>query len=414
MAKREIQNLDIKVKLLNEYLRNGGVEKILNPALLNDIINFRSDDTDTVTSRLNAFMMGILHLHSSPPFYSEEHISEYASLLQKSQVFEQVNVDTVENFDKIYEEFKNKDNILFRGQREAKWRLYSKLQRQWILENLADSNKSYQSLIQRLVAAGLDEYADKIKELFDEIHIDIDNDIAVLGFLQHHGCPTPLLDWTFKFQNALFFGLDGLEPKQHETEIEDYFSVYYLEEEYFEDGSMRKVMSDSMEIFSAEFIDKWAVANATDEKSLVEMREKFKNRSFFDKEKIKGSGLVKNMTEVDKLMNFPITYFSDKDRESGIIFSLNNSKNILNQAGVFTWNANPSKPLELMGNEQYKSGKEEEEPDDYRFCKCFNIHKSLEGHIRQRLNDDGITKNFIYPTGDIQTHTVFEKNKKEY
>jgi hypothetical protein len=417
MAKRVIQNLDLKIKLTNEYLRNGGVGKIFDPGLLDDLINTKfvdgKADPDSVTTRMNAFMIGILHSHLSPPFYSPEHISEYASTLQKAQIFEQENIDTVEQFDKIYEEFKNKDSILFRGQREAKWRLYSKLQRQWILEKLADSNKSYQSLIERLVAAGLAEYAEKIKELFDKHHIDINNDIAVLGFLQHHGCPTPLLDWTYKFQNALFFGLDGLQPRQHESEIEDYFSVYYLEEEYFEDGSMRKVMSDSLSTFSAEMIDKLAEAVAPDEQVLKEMREKFKDRSFFDKSKFEGSGMVKDMAEINKLMNFPITYFSDKNRESGIIFSLNNSKNILNQVGVFTWNADPSKPLELMGNEQYKSSKVEEEPDDYRFCKCFNIHKSLEGHIRNRLTEDGITKEFIYPSNDIDTCDVFEKNKKE-
>ncbi len=184
MAKREIQNLEIKIQLLNEYLRNGGVEKILDPGLLNDIINFRSDDMDTVTTRMNAFMIGILHSHLNPPFYSETHISEYASLLQKSQVFEQVNIDTVEQFDEIYEEFKTKNNILFRGQREAKWRLYSKLQRQWIVETLKESNSSYQILIERLVTAGLADYATNIEALFDEYHIDINNDIAVLGFLQ--------------------------------------------------------------------------------------------------------------------------------------------------------------------------------------------------------------------------------------
>lgn len=302
---------------------------------------------------------------------------------------------------------------MFRGQREAKWRLYSKLQREWILQKLSGYNGSYQPLIERLVKAGLADYGDKIKALFDEYHIDLDNDIAVLGFLQHHGCPTPLLDWTFKFQNALYFGMDGLMPKEHESEIEEYFSVYYLEEEYLEEGSMRKVMSDSLSTLSAEMIDRLAVAIAPDEEVLNEMRDKFKNKSFFDKSRFKGSGMIKHMTEIKRMMSFPITYFSDKDRESGIVFSLNNSKNILNQSGVFTWNADATKPLEMVGNEQYKLGKVEGELEDYRFCKCFNIHKNLEGHIRNRLNEDGITKEFIYPTSDIETYDVFEKNKKE-
>ncbi|RZJ99233.1 MAG: FRG domain-containing protein, partial [Flavobacterium sp.] len=319
----------------------------------------------------------------------------------------------VEQFDKIYEEFKNKDSILFRGQREAKWRLYSKLQREWILQKLSGSNSSYQSLIERLVRVGLADYGGNIKELFDEHHIDLDNDIAILGFLQHHGCPTPLLDWTFKFQNALYFGLDGLEPRVNEAEIEDYFSVYYIEEEYLEEGSMRKVMSDSLSTFSAEMIDKLAIAIAPNEEVLCEMRDKFKDRSFFDKSRFKGSGMVKHMTEIKRMMSFPISYFSDEDRGSGIVFSLNNSKNILNQSGVFTWNSDASKPLELIGIEQYKLSMDVDEPEDYRFCKCFNIQKNLEVHIRKRLNEDGITKEFIYPSIDTETLSLFENHKKE-
>ncbi len=222
-----------------------------------------------------------------------------------------------------------------------------------------------------------------------------------------------MLDWTFKFQNALYFGIDGLVPREREAEIEDYFSVYHLEEEIFEQGSMRKLMSDSMATLSAEYIAKLAMEIATDDNMLAETRQKFKDRSYFDKAKIKGSGMVKSIMEIQKMINLPLMYFSDKDKDSGIVFSLNNSKNILNQSGVFTWNADATKPLELVGYDQYKLGKNETEPEDYRFCKCFNIHKSLEGHIRKRLTEDGVTKDFIYPNVNIETYDVFEKNKKE-
>ena len=152
------------------------------------------------------------------------------------------------------------------------------------------------------------------------------------------------------------------------------------------------------------------IANGAEAKRIA-MEKKFGGRKLFDHNRISGSGLISHMTKIAHLINFPIAYFSDKDAESGIVFSLNNSKNILNQAGVFTWNSDPSKPIEMVGDEQYKDEKTEEEAKDYRFCTCFNIHKKLLPHARKRLEADGITKKFIYPTPDISTWETFEKSK---
>lgn len=419
MAKREIQNLDLKIKYTLEYIEDVGIEKILDPLLLQSLQMAKFDaygkaDPDSITPNLNAFMMGVLLQHSKPPFYSPEHISEYASLLQKDLLFDQEKIDTEEEFDRIYDEYNKKENILFRGQREAKWRLYNKMQRQWILEKLNELGFDYRLFLETLVSVGLAEYADKIKELLEKHHIDTDNDIAVLGFLQHHACPTPLLDWTFKFQNALYFGIDGLTPREKKIEIDDYFSIYYLEEAHFEEGSMRKIMTDSLDTIGEEILENMIKGIAKDEDTLADMQDKFRGRKVFDKSKYEGSGMVKELTKIEKIITFPLLYFSDKDAESGIIFSLNNSKNILNQAGVFIWNADPSKPLEVVGYDLYTSEKGSIQPGEYAFCKCFNINKNLENHIRKRLEADGITKEFIYPTSDINTYPIFEKSKQTF
>ena len=65
MAKREISNLDLKVQFTNEYLRSGGLEKIFNPNLLQDIIDMEFDhngkaNPESVTPRANAFLMALL------------------------------------------------------------------------------------------------------------------------------------------------------------------------------------------------------------------------------------------------------------------------------------------------------------------------------------------------------------------
>ncbi|HQE35161.1 MAG TPA: FRG domain-containing protein [Paludibacteraceae bacterium] len=406
---RTISNLDLKLQLTNEYLRNGGVQKILDPDLLQDIIDFNIHKPETITSRLNAFMLVIMGSQMQPPFFSEDFISEYSSFLQKSYCFDQYKIDTIEEFDKIYDEYKNTSEILYRGQSEAKWRLYSNLQRTWILNKLHKKENSYEGFLQKLVLTGQEDYEDKINEVLKEHNIDTINSISVLGFLQHHGCPTPLLDWTYKFQNALFFAMDGLTRNNVPREIEDYFSVYHIKQSDMEGGGMRQVMDESLDDFDGQYKSELISTFAIDEEQRIEMEKHFQGRKSIDIDRIFGSGIIEYITKIENMMNFNLSFFSDKDSKKGFIFSLNNSHNILNQKGVFTWNSSSMKPLEVVGNEQYFEDVVDGKADDYRFCNCLNINKNLVGHISKRLLQDGITRDFIYPTKDIDTRSLFDK-----
>lgn len=144
MAKREISNLDLKIKLTKEYLENEGYESIYLVDLLKDLIEVKSlpdgeVDPETVSPLVNDFMGTILGDHLMPPYYDSKYISSYKSTLQKSNSFIQENIDTKEQFDKVYAEYKIKTNTIFRGQGEAKWRLYSKLQRHWISDMMFET-----------------------------------------------------------------------------------------------------------------------------------------------------------------------------------------------------------------------------------------------------------------------------------
>lgn len=417
MPKREISNLDLKIKLTKEYLDNGGYGKLWDIGLLKDLKQVKSGpdgkvNPDTVSSRVNAFMLAILGSQLTPPFFSPDHISEYETTLQKSNSFDQQNIDTQGQFDKIYAEYNGKADYLFRGQREAKWRLYSKLQREWILGNLKDKFATYKTLLEKLVENGRNEYNEKYLELLGEKHDDADNDIAVLSFLQHHGCPTPLLDWTYKFKNALYFALDGVEYKERKREIDDYISVYFIEEKNFENGGMRNLIYESIERTQGFVLNKIIETITDDEDRRQKMREHFKGRKAIDVSRIKGSGMIAYMLKIERMINVPATYFGD-GKPDDIVFSLNNSRHIQNQAGVFTWNADPTKPLELVVNEQNNEANREKNASDgeqqYVLCECFNINKNLSSYITDVLKKDGLTKELIYPTPSLSTLGIYEK-----
>lgn len=411
---KEISIPKLKMQLTNEYLRTGGTEKILDPILLKDLLSVRVDKygepiAETVSSLVNAFMLGILATHKSPTFLYYEHISEYKSFLQKSLFFDQINIETEEGIDELFNKYESNKDFLFRGQREAKWRLYSSLQRFWVWDKFDKTQQGYEGFLRKITNLGKELFSGSIEEILLKIHIDSINELAILGFLQHHNCPTPLLDWTYNFKNAMFFGIDGIEETETVVEIEKYFSVYFIEERNFAPAGMRELISESLKTLSESKKLELIKILATTPEIEQEMINKFKDRSIYDKEKLTGSGLISRMVLIETLKNIPIAYFSDKDISDGIAFSLYNSDNIITQDGVFTWNSSFDKPLEVIGLEQHNEGGDNSV--DYRFSECYNINKKLEPYIRSKLELLGIDGDKIYPDKTIDTKIVYTNSK---
>ncbi len=405
-----ILSLDERVKLFNEWLESGGIKTIWSNQLLEDLIKVKSDKDgkvipETVSSLVNAAMLAYEGTQYTPPFGS------YDSTLQKSLFFDQENIDTPEQFDKIYDELKEKQDTLFRGVREAKWRLYSSLQRHWIDKKMPKTDTSYQEFLELLLDNARNEQRKTLSKFLYPNRIDPNNDIAVLSFLQHYGCPTPLLDWTYSFLNALYFALDGVTHEKSPKEIDGYFSLYHIEEKYFKTSSLKEIIENGLQDAHGKLKEK-VIQN-----SLKEGVEKDQIEKIFSEKRLQlmakmlhGKDLITHMTKIDNLIKMPISYFSDFDKENDLQFSLNNNLNITNQFGAFTWNSDPTKPLEQIGNEQITN--EKGSSDGYSFCSCYNIHKSLIEHARERIAKDGITKKFIYPNPSDIAWNSFQKTLK--
>jgi hypothetical protein len=408
--------LGSRIKLFADWLNNGGVRTIWSQKLLEDLIAVEFDAEgnaieSTVSSVVRSAMLAYEGTQRTPPSYSTEYMTEYETLLQKSLFFEQINIETKEDFDQIFEEHKNSKNMLFRGVAEAKWRIYSALQRFWINEHLEEKS-DYKSFLKTMIENAKKQNGNLLSKYFTKNGISPNNDMAILSYLQHYGCPTPLVDWTTSFINSLFFATEKVINKTGEVrEIEKYFSVYFIEEKNLIEIGLTGLVEKGMEDILPR-VKKNIIVNAKKEG----MSENEINK-FFGRDRLKASvkmlhqkSLIEYLASVERLISFPLTYFSDWNEDTDIQFSLNNNLNIVNQAGVFVWNSHPCKPIEHIGNELYGN----EENLIYRFSKCYNINKKLEVYVKGKVQAEGVDKNYIYPNPETIARKAFEETKAGY
>lgn len=407
-------DLDLKVTLFKEYLNNGGIEKIAFADLLESLLKVKplpngKVNPKTIDSLANSAMQTYIADQLMGPFSSDKYLSQYETLLQKSIFFTQTNIETKEEFDEVFEKYIDSKNILFRGLNEAKYRLYSSLQREWITSKLYEKHPSYEIFLATLIKnAGLQE-GNILSKYLDKIGIDSENDLAVLSFLQHFGCPTPLLDWTYSFPNALFFAMQNLKKPEGKWEIEKYFCVYYLEEEFFEKASMQQIfdirLNKQKEKFKNEFTEHVKTSGVFE--GLIDklITPEHIDKMFY---LLHGKQLMTYMTKIEKLIKAPMLYFSDEKTDDDLKYNLNTSMNIVNQNGVFTWNSSPTKPIEDIAVEKSKTN---ETSKTVLFSKCININKELDKHIKKRIKKLGITKKYIYPNAWKIAQQTFVKTK---
>ncbi|MFT4802364.1 MAG: hypothetical protein ACI93N_002142 [Flavobacteriaceae bacterium] len=407
-------NLSNRIKLFADWLNNGGVKTIWSNELLEDLINVKFNSIgnpieSTVSSVVRSALLAYEATQLTPPSTSKELMTEYQTTLQKALFFEQVIIQTEEDFDLIYEKNKNTTETLYRGVSEAKWRIYSSLQRHWINEKIYEKGIDYKTFIEQLIINAKKQNGGIIEKFFKKNGINSDNDIAMLSFLQHYGCPTPLVDWSNSFKNALYFATENLTEYSGETkDIDKYFSVYYIEEKDLASSSLVEIVEKGISEKQKQ-VEKNVVENGKSEGiSELEMGKFFSNdRLRMVTKMLHQKSLIEFITKIERLMTFPLTYFSDLNENSDIQFSLNSSMNIINQQGVFIWNSDPFKPIEQVGNEQF--GNKEEVI--YRYSKCYNIDKKLANYVREKIKKEGIDKGYIYPDSNLIAKNSFDKTK---
>ncbi|MBO0360717.1 FRG domain-containing protein [Hymenobacter sp. BT186] len=412
--------LDLKMKLLWEWGQSGGWSTLRNVQLVRELTQVRAMpdgsgrvDPSTLTSRVRALANAEYGSQLLPPLLHPEHLSMYQSFVQKDNYFDQKRIDTVPELEALITEHASRTDHLYRGINEAKFMLYSSLQRNWIVNRRETKPTDHQAFLERLMDNARVYCGGLLTKYIEANGGDSGNDVSVLSILQHYSCPTPILDWTYSFPVALYFAALGATEVQPQSarEIDNYVSVYYIQEEGFAQAGLREMVSMSIEgnlplikqVFQANveaLKQRRGIMASFSPTFSDENMDKFANDDAaalrWARASFPGGGLTNYFCRIEHLKPIPNTYFSDRG-DDFVRMGLENNANVINQQGVFTWNSSPTEPMEYIVHQQVLK----DNPDaNHCYSYCFNIHKSLLPHLRQRLPELGITDAFIFPEQD--------------
>jgi len=327
-------------------------------------------------------------------------LQEYKALKEKRPFFnngdnESFVINTIEELDRWFEEVHGNENdiaskdataLIYKGMKEAKYKLYTSAQRLWMTEEISQwAKKDFLDLIGDLIEnANNIPLINKVFDLFN--YSKSAREFPILSLLQHYEVPTPLMDWSYNLNVSFYMATEiankGLDPK---TEIDKYFFVYR--------------------------ISKWQNEN-----------ELYNIIDFLGENYPAVSEFKKTIEDHDEKSNF-IFYISDfeskgmstnpKKRSKNLMIRINKpytttyNQNIIPQEGMFIFNPYPDRPIE----ELFNPNQEEEgwnlalSPFD-----CFNIHKDLAEYLRRKIDiRNKINMAFIYP--ELKNESQRVKNR---
>lgn len=277
-------------------------------------------------------------------------------------------VDSWEQLVTISQQFQNKGNFIFRGMKEAEYKILSQLQVQWHKLNCGLNPTGYHGYVKHCIDQLRNSQRFSNYMLQNNINGN-DADFIALSVLQHYGQPTPLIDFTESFDVALFFMTEGiLLSDEVSNEIKQYASLYAINRDHPFWVSYNKMLCNAIEN-GDEMLDEWKKENP----DCTNITRAPINT--YD-------GLCENGTGL--IIERGLTQYSSKYFGSTTVGSNSPRQNMQN--GLFVLNTSVDQSLEEYMKNWYKGP----------LIKCYNVHKDLCGQIRNYLEKMGITKDNVY------------------
>jgi hypothetical protein len=308
-------------------------------------------------------------------------LSYFNDLIEKHKKFsnkEFFRIDTKAEFDRWYDFYtaNSKEaratDFIFRGMSDAKYKLYTSAQREWILNDMEEwANPDYIGFINRLIQEA--KNYPLLKQVFKVYNYsDSRSEFPILSILQHYGAPTPLMDWSYNIDVALFFATESIKCGHGNLSINDYFSIYRINKSKYKDEFLNLVDFDKD--LRSNFL---SYKNWSDNP-----RNKNQNGIFFISDfESRNTPTSGTTSEIKIVARKPLTSIYNQ--------------NIIPQEGLFIFNPFSRKTLEEIFNVDIN-----EEGWDLNLTPfaCFNIKKDLSEYVRRRIkNRLGIDHAFIYP-----------------
>jgi len=309
----------------------------------------------------------------------------YLSHEEKRRYFDLHVITSNSEFEHLFKELlpqKYKTGGIWRGSPESAYKLYNTFQREnSCLEEPIDDVLGFV----KLLAQEFDIWDSKkiTSKFFKNLGKEQVPLYSKLSFLRHCGIPSPLLDWTRDTDIALFFATNNFNRRTtkviSDTELSDYFSIYFMDKEHCYYQYNSKVSSEYFKSNSLESLEKRYHFF-----KLILPRRK-KANSIFNNEKFIYEHIKCN----------PIQRISDECNDF-VNHSTMTNLNIKAQNGLFILNMHPSLALEeaildrasKMSNNDYLL--KQAYDNHIRNFSCFDIHKKFIPQISENLKSKDI------------------------
>jgi hypothetical protein len=288
-------------------------------------------------------------------------LTHYTSLHEKDNFFQTGSavINSIQDFESTlkYLESIPQGQFIFRGLKEAKYKLYTTSQRKFIDINTCIKRSSYKTFILNEINNFLASEHKELQEYLVNAKISNDNYLAFLSIMQHYGRSTPCLDFSADPLVALFFAFKDTSPVC-ETQIEEYVSLYSLSRE-----------------FSAQYFFNLG-------KTMI---EGFMFKKIFKNEKSNFN--LNSRIPFDILFGFDLPICIDITTNSCFNFKTRNNQRLIKQKGLLLFNPDPILSLEELSKKIYSDYKGPE----WKEIKCLNFHKGLHNYVLDLLNERGIS-----------------------